>query len=442
MNRPRPSGAAATLLAALAIGGGPAAAQTLTLRAAADSALASHPTVLASEARVSSASSDADAARSAYLPSVTGSAGLTRFEEPMVVAPLHGFDLAAPPAFDRTLIQSQVGLEYTLFDGGARSARSRGASARADGARSGDRWARMRLLESVTAAYVGVLAAREVHDAALRQVEALDAEATRARQRLAEGTAARVEVLRAEAALLDAQAQRATAEARTNLAERALARLMGTDPAQVIARPLADVAPRPAAAPGNAAGDDPRVVAARRAVDAARARLDQERAGRFPTLRASTGLQSFGSAGGDHVTEWQAGVRLSWPLFTGGARSAAIARAEADLRAAEEELRLAELTRDGELDSAEADLVAAAGAAEALEASVAQWQEVTRIEALSLETGAGVQQDWLRAQAALFQARAGWARARYDEILALAAKARVQGLLDPEWIDGALESVR
>ncbi|HSM59582.1 MAG TPA: hypothetical protein VK849_02240, partial [Longimicrobiales bacterium] len=95
MKRPRPPVAAATLLAALAIAGGPAAAQTLTLRAAADSALASHPTVLASGARVSSASSDADAVRSAYLPSVTGSAGLTRFEEPMVVAPLHGFDLAA-----------------------------------------------------------------------------------------------------------------------------------------------------------------------------------------------------------------------------------------------------------------------------------------------------------------------------------------------------------
>jgi hypothetical protein len=65
-----------------------------------------------------------------------------------------------------------------------------------------------------------------------------------------------------------------------------------------------------------------------------------------------------------------------------------------------------------------------------------------RIEALILETGAGVQQDFLRAEAALFQARAGHARARYDEILALVGRARAQGALDRDWMDQALEARR
>jgi outer membrane protein TolC len=104
-----------------------------------------------------------------------------------------------------------------------------------------------------------------------------------------------------------------------------------------------------------------------------------------------------------------------------------------------EDLRLTELSVAGALDAANAAVTESAARTHALEASVAQWEEVARIEALSLETGAGVQQDYLRAEAALFQARAGRARARYDEILAWTGRARAQGRLDRAWIDEALE---
>ncbi|GMV06756.1 MAG: hypothetical protein AMXMBFR53_30310 [Gemmatimonadota bacterium] len=411
----------------------------LTLSAAADAALASHPSVLAADARLDGADAGRRAARAAFLPSVVGSSGLTRHAEPMVVAPLHGFDPTHPPDFDRTLVQSQLAMEVTLLDFGARRAQLRGAEALAAGLDLRADATGQELLESVTAAYTGVLATREMQAAARRQVDALASELDRAEQRLREGTAARVEVLRAEAALLDARAQLATAEARVGLAERGLARIMGVDAASVVGRPLADVEPRAEVAP-PALGVDPRVEAARRSVEAARARLSQERAGRLPTLKGTAGLLNFGSGAGEYVTEWQAGVRLSWPLFTGGARSAAIARAQADLRVAEEELRQVELAVAAALDGADAALTEARGRAEALAASVAQWEEVARIEALSLETGAGVQQDYLRAQAALFLARAGEARARYDEIQAWVARARAQGRLDRAWMDDALET--
>ena len=422
----------------------PALAQALTLWAAADSTLARHPSILAAEARMDGAEATGRAARAAYLPSVAGSGGLTRYAEPMVVAPLHGFDPRNPPAFDRTLIQSQLTLEYTLFDGGARGAQVRGADALEEGLALRRDATAQELLEAVAAAFTGVLAAREMRTAAERQAEALASELDRANQRLREGTAARVEVLRAEAALLDARAQVASAEARVGLAERSLARLMGADPSALAARALEDVAPRPfAMGPGAGASVvEPRIEAARKSVDATRSRLRQERAGRLPTLRGSAGLLNFGSSAGDYVTEWQAGVRVSWPLFTGGARTAAIRRAEADVRTAEEELRQAELAVAASLDGAETALTEASARATALEASVVQWEEVARIEALSLEAGSGVQQDYLRAEAALFQARAGYARARYDEILALVGRARAQGTLDRGWMDSELEARR
>ena len=438
MNRSTPVGrTAGWACVALAVSAQAVSAQTLTLGAAADSALARHPAMGAARARLEAAAAGGDAARAAWLPALTANGSATRFEEPMVVAPLHGFDPTDPPAFDRTLLQGQLALDWTIFDGGARGARVRGAEAAEGVAEAGVEATAGELLEQVVGAYTGVLGARALAAAAVRQVAALEAERDHAEQRLQEGTAARVEVLRAEAALLDARAQAATAEARVGLAERTLARVMGAPVELLAGRPLADVAPRSAPDPG--VGTDGRIVAARRAVDVARARADRERAARLPRLGAGAGLQSFGSGDGAHQTEWQAGVRVSWPLFTGGARSAAIRSADAELRAAEEELRRTDLAVAAERDAAEASVREAEARARALEASVAQWEEVTRIELLSLETGAGVQQDYLRAEAALFQARAGLARARYDEIVARASRARALGRLDRAWIDDALE---
>ncbi len=412
-------------------------AQVLTLQAVVDSALATHPKVLGAEARVERGQAGVSAARAQLFPSLALSGSWTRFEEPMVVAPLHGFDPTHPPAFDRTLVQGQVGLEYTVWDGGARGARIRAAEAGEGGLVAGLDDARMQLLEDVVAAYTGVLGSRDLRAAAGLQVAALESERDHAKQRLAEGAAARVEVLRADAALLDARAQQATADARATLAERNLARFMGVDAAALEGRALVDISARPDtdATPGT----DPRLEAAQRAVDAAVARLDTERAGRLPSLKAGAGLQTYGSAAGDYVTEWNAGMRVSLPLFTGGARTAAIRAAEADLRAARQDLKQTDLAIAATLDAANAEVMEATARLQALDASVAQWEEVERVEALSLETGAGVQQDYLRAEASLFQARAGRARARYDAIVAHVGRARAQGHLDRAWLNEALE---
>jgi outer membrane protein TolC len=71
---------------------------------------------------------------------------------------------------------------------------------------------------------------------------------------------------------------------------------------------------------------------------------------------------------------------------------------------------------------------------EALERAAAQAEEVARIEAMALEVGAGVQTDFLRAQAELFQSRAALAQARHGEVLAGLQLARVTGELTLSWI--------
>jgi outer membrane protein TolC len=419
----------------------PAHAQEWTIQAAADSALSSHPAIRLAEANVREANAGEAVARSQMLPALAGTATITRFEEPMIVAPFHSLDLSSPPDFELALVQSQLGIDYTLFDGGARAARIRGAMATTDAMTARREDTSMALLNEVVAAYTGVLLARHVREAATRQTAALQAEMERAEQRFDEGTVPRVEVMRAQAALMDARAEEVTATSAVGVAERRLARATGVAPAAISNVPLRDLATRSDRAQGalGEAAESPLVEAAASAAAGARARVAEERAGRLPTLEAQAGLRTYGSTSGDFVAEWQTGLLLSWPLLTGGARGGRIARAEAELDAAEARRQEVELQVATSLDTADAAASEAAARVEAFQASVERWTEVARIEELALDEGTGVQQDYLTAEAALYQARAGQVRSRYDEILALAARAQALGELDRAWLDRALE---
>ncbi|MGQ0562943.1 MAG: TolC family protein, partial [Gemmatimonadota bacterium] len=78
----------------------------------------------------------------------------------------------------------------------------------------------------------------------------------------------------------------------------------------------------------------------------------------------------------------------------------------------------------------------------ALEAAVAQSQEVARIDRLALEAGAGVQSDYLTAEADLLRARAGLSEAHAQELMALVELARITGVLSESWLADNVESHR
>ncbi|HSH75134.1 MAG TPA: TolC family protein, partial [Longimicrobiales bacterium] len=175
------------------------AGQALTPADAVEAALSRHPAVAAADARVVAAQEAGDAARAARFPGAAVSATLTRFEEPMVVAPLHSLDFASPPSFDRTLLQGRLAMQYTLFDGGALAARIRAADASHDATRFGRSDVEMQILEETLNAYVGILSARAVLEAAATQVAALGEEQARAQRQFTAGAVAQVEVMRAAA---------------------------------------------------------------------------------------------------------------------------------------------------------------------------------------------------------------------------------------------------
>jgi len=172
----------------------------------------------------------------------------------------------------------------------------------------------------------------------------------------------------------------------------------------------------------------------------AAASVGAAKAGRLPQFQATTAIVDRSNITGRWLSEWQVGVGMSWPLFTGGARESAISRAEASSRAAREQLRMTRLTAEQQVDEARAAFDASRARVAALDAAVQQATEVARITALARDVGDGTQTDYLIAEASLFRARSGLVQARHAAVAARVELARVLGELNRAWIVNSLES--
>ena len=313
-------------------------AVALSLAQAARRALATHPVTRAAAARFEGAEAAVGEARAARLPSVSLSASATTWSDPMLVAPLHGFDPAAAPAFDETLIQGGVSASYTLFDGGARGARIRQARAEAGAGEAGLARAEQGLLARVTVAYLDVLTRARILGASEQRLAALHEEHARVTKLHAAGRAAQLELRRAEAALADGRAEQTRHATALAVARLELERLVG-DSGAAPGR-LEDVRLRDSTVPARSAiiaaavAASPEVEEARRRAAAAGAAADVVRGTRWPTASLTGGYTNRGGADSDFADEWNAGVQLAWPLFTGGATARRVDRADAAGRAA------------------------------------------------------------------------------------------------------------
>lgn len=429
-------------------GSRPQAPDSLDLAAVVRRALERYPAVAAARASRDQARAAVGQARSAWLPAALLDASMTRFEKPMVVAPIHGFTPGSLPSFDNTLIQGGVTLGFTLWDGGARGARIHRAAAAAAGAEAGMDATEQDVAAGATLAYLRVLTLQDVLHAHELRHQALESELARVTQMLDQGKAARVQVLRAQAALSQAAAERETTASQLELAIRDLGRLLGLTPDQVRGAGLRMVHWSGAAVPTRdvlleqARSANPGLKRARQSLEAARAGAAEARARFFPSIGLAARQAEYGSGAGDFKGEWNAGVQVSYALFTGGARLKAMDRASAEHRAAEDALSLQELGVQHDVDAALTSLASGQAQVRALTAGVAQFEEVARIEHLSLETGAGVQTDYLTAEAELLQARASLAQARHAVIAAHVELAQAVGELSPGWIERNMESNR
>lgn len=442
--------AAVALAIAAAWGTVPAAGQTttLTLDEAVALALEGHPSVGASEATERAVRATADRAAAARWPSLHLDASAARYEQPMLVAPLHEFDPQSVPPLQETLLQGSVIASYTLFDGGERRATTAAARSRADAATAALDEARADLVLGVTRQYAAVLAAGEALRAHDGRLDALEEELDRARRLLEVGRAPEVQVLRAQAAAAGARADQVRSRTALETAERELARLVGVPEDRVRARGLAPIrlagtgVPERDAMLHEALVSAPEIWRHASELEAAGAEVARSRSAFLPDVRVFGRYDNRGATEGDFFREWSFGGSISFPLFQGGARRHETARTRAERTAAERRLDLAGLEIRSRVDLALASLQEADARTRALESAVDQYEEVVRAERLAIETGTGSQTDYIAAEADLLSARAQLAQASMERITARAELARVTGRLDTTWLRENLESER
>jgi len=418
----------------------------LTLNEAVARAIDYHPSIRAATAALEAARSSLGEARAAWFPRVTLDASASRYEEPMLTSPIHEFSAEAIPALDRFLYGGNATLAYELFDGGAKVARVTGARAEAAATGAQLEETEMALIARVTVSYLQVLTATGVLEASDRRIEALGAERRRVAQRLEQGAASHVELMRVEASMANAEADRVRAASNLDVARYNLARMIGASPEEPAAIRLAGLILRDSSAQydrvsllGQAGTSSPELRRAREHLTAAEAGRSAAVGAWFPRVNLFGTLQGYGYPDG-FSTEWQVGARLSYPVFTGGARSSAVARAGAVADAAREQVRLAELATQDAIDRALVAVRDSRARVDATRRAVEHLTEVVRIEHLSLSEGAGTQTDYLLAEAELYAARAALVEARHAEIAAHVELARVVGELSPAWLANTVET--
>jgi outer membrane protein TolC len=441
----RGSGAAVALFGLL-LGVSGEAQERLTLADAAARALSYYPSVQASAAAVESAEASVEEADAGRFPTLAVGASATRYQEPMIVHPIHAFTPNFLPPFDENLFQALAEVRYELYDGGGRSSRRAESRARKEGAQSSLLEARQRLLSQLIREYLSVLSRAKMLEAQDGLIQALEAEHSRVKQLFDVGRAATVDLLRVEASIAAARAERVRLLSFLDVSQRNVARLVGLDASETEAAKLAPVTVVDASLPPreeiqrSALESSPSARVAREELAAAEAAVDGSESRRLPTVNVDGRYINYGSASGANSLEWNVGLSVAYTVFNGGAVSSAVARASSAARVAREKLRWAELDVAGDVDRALSAIEEARARVESLKTAEARFAEVSRIEKLRLETGVGTEADYLRAEADRFSAEAGLIDAGYSEVAARAELARVTGALSPDWVRGNFRS--
>jgi len=158
----------------------------------------------------------------------------------------------------------------------------------------------------------------------------------------------------------------------------------------------------------------------------------------FPNLSVSaqylgiTGFNTVGPSGprdDEFLKNWNAVVTLSFPIIDNSTWSK-IGQESAKAEQAREELEQTRLQIIFEVRSAYLDIQEAAERVKATQAALEQARESLRIEQLKLETGKGIVNDVLDAQAELLQAETNYYGALADYNVAIVALQRAMGSVE------------
>lgn len=429
---------------ALAVAGGPVAAEPLGFRQCVAEALANNPDLTASQARIGQAEAARAESEGARLPRINLSVTATRSNDPLTAFGLKLSQGQVDPDTDfapATLnnpdavnnFNGRIEVQAPVYTGGALTAQASQARAMARAALQQDGSLRQQLIRQVAEAYQGVHTARAQLTVAEQSVAAATEYVRAAESQLKQGMAVKSDVLSARVNLEDARLRVTESRRHEAAALDQLKLLMGRtlttaleiDSANATAMPDGDEE----TLLERARVSQPGLLALREQVEAARAQVDVARSGRRPQFnvlaRQDWNDDSLGLASPSYTV---AGV-LSWNAFDGGVANAGINRAGAALRETEARLRQAENAIAFQVREARRQALEADARTSARELAVADAEEAQRLTRKRYENGLATLADLLSVQAQLDKARADLVAARHSREVSRIELKRAVGML-------------
>ncbi|MGK7312506.1 MAG: TolC family protein [Candidatus Longimicrobiales bacterium M2_2A_002] len=427
----------ALVLVSGGVSGAAAQQDSLDLAGALEIGRERSPSLVAADARLRVAHGRADIARSAALPAVTSQAGYLRYQDPPAVdlGGLGGFAL-----LDTDTYFAGLRAEQPLYTSGRLTAARDAAGSAADAARWGRSQVEVELTAAIARAYYDALLARSLVAVAEQGAAVLGRALGVARAHYDEGTVARLDVLRAETRVSEAELGVRSSEIAAASAGERLAAIIGITPERappVMGELRPDSQPPitgwdPSDLAERLRRDRPDLRALSSVAEAAEARRRVARAERRPAI----GLFLSGYALNPELLttengwglELMGGVSVSWPVFDGGRADGAAASAEAGAAQARAEAEQTVLTALVAARAHQRELVTILDEVDERTANAVRAEEALAIAEDRYANGVGIQLDVLEAEAQLTRARTDRLRAIHAYRTTLIELKRVLGL--------------
>lgn len=413
----------------------------LTLWDVVDRALCNNPQTRIAWANAKLSAAQVGVARSAYLPSLSASAGASRNRND------GGTRVGADLLSGTTVYNAQsAGLSagYLLYDFGARDANLDNALQTLAAANFTQDAALQKVFLIAVQAYYQLFGARAALEAAA-EAEGSSLESLKAATaRYKAGTATPADKLQAQTAYSQAKLNRVQAEGNARNAEGALANAMGLD----ANRPLHYLAPdlhSPDAAfdrnldrlISDARRQRPDLAAAEAQLKAAQANVQAARAAGMPTVSLSADVNYANSSVSNPLHSQSIGISLSIPIFTGFNNTYQIraAQARVDSQAAQRDSVSLQVALD--VWQAYQNLSTGIQAVRSSSDLVASAAQSERVALGRYQAGAGSILDLVTAQSALASARQQNIQALYSLSIFKAALAQALGRIDWDLLNQA-----
>ena len=426
--------AAALILPSLAVGQRADSIRIVTLTEALGMATRVSPSLAAGRANVAAARATRLMVTGEYLPSLSAASSAGRGTTVQGAnAVTNGVPVPSSVRALDDLYGSGISAAVPVFTGGRRGAERRSADAAQTAADANLTAAQYDVRLATKNAYYNVLRDAELVDVASAQLAAGERAMRDAESRLRAGTTTRSDVLRARVAVASARDALATAMTARTAARYTLARLAGSD-VPLDAAPVPDdesltlplsrdsvLAIAHAGAPASRAA-----IASAQSADAA---ITAARAQYLPTVLASGGYGWLEqrSVSNRPVGGWTLQMGISYPLFNGFQREAAVSRAEAGALAAHS--AAADTERGVRADAVKAfdDATVAAQRIGFARDAVDAAREDLRVQEARYRAGASTFLDEVTSQLNLAEAARSLVQARFDYEIARATLERVLG---------------